>query len=58
MRDPEKKAPPPVSPRSKSVDEVAGSLGPVDRSYTIEQMNEAVLVEAARRWKAFRAGTR
>ena len=32
-------------------DEVRGSLGPVTRRHTIEDMNQAVLDEARRRWE-------
>lgn len=32
-------------------DEVRGSLGPVARRHTIEDMNQAVLDEARRRWE-------
>lgn len=33
------------------VEDVFGSLGPVDRIVSIEEMNEAVLEEARRRWQ-------
>ncbi len=32
------------------IEDVFGRLGPVDRTVSIEEMNEAVLEEARRRW--------
>ena len=34
-----------------SFDEVRGALGSFDRAVSIEEMNQAVLDEAARRWR-------
>ena len=33
------------------MDDIFGSLGPVDRAFSLDEMNVAMLDEAARRWR-------